>query len=427
MAFPVLGGVRDGRAGASEKIRYIGQMSDKREAMKVMKASEMAGKLKWGMTKTYGWNGRRWVADDTYTYTYDKDGNVTVEDCKDAEGDYTKTVYEYNDHGMVTKKETRVSSDGVNYSDYSRTETEYDPVLTRVITKNSGWMWLDGDWRQVTNNYERRITRDDDGNITSVVIAVLFNGFYDPTQRLDIIYGEDGKAVEMSEQLLAFDYSTYEYYWEQGTKITDIVWDRTDGQIYDIEDLFIGNNRLKSGLYEDSNGLMEVTVEYADDSEAYTATMSVADSEDVEIATTQYTPLENDGYILEMNSWYMDSLVESIRNEVRFDDWGLTTLDGNTVENAEGSYSDMTVGEVEYDTEGKPVTYTVSQHYSEDSGEEETDYLIRAEYSDYVDVSAAVSSVCIPEESAKCYYLNGLPVVAPEKGRIVVKDGKKRI
>lgn len=427
MAVPVSGSIRTDRGGKVSKDRYLGKVSEMRESGTIRMAPEMSKKLKWGKTKTYGWNGWRWMPDDTYTYTYDKDGNIVVEDCKDAEGDYTRTVSEYNGSGMVTFKETKVSSDGVNYSNYSKTETEYDPILTKVITKNSGWMWMADEWQKVTNNYERRITRDEDGNITSVVIAVLFNGVYDPTQRLDIKYGEDGKAVELSEQILNFDYSSYEYFWEQGTRITDIVWDRTDGQIYDIEDLFMGNNRLKSGLYEDKDGLMEVTVEYEEDSEAYTVTMSVSDSDEAETATTRYTPLENNGYILEMKSWYMDSPVESVRREVRIDDWGLTTLDGTVTEDAEGLYSEITVGEVVYDEEGKPSTYTVRQHYTENSGEEEEYNVLRAEFSDYVDVAAAVSSVTTAGNAPKCYDLKGLPVAAPEKGSIVITEAGKKV
>ena len=384
-------------------------------------------KMKATKVHTYGWDGNGWESDVVYDYTFDAAGNITVELSKDAEGDFFRTVREYNDNGKMTLEETKASSDGVDYRNHRKTEIEYDPILTDVITRKDQWAWLGDQWRP-GDCYKRIITRDEKGNITSAVIAVLFNGDYDPTQRLIVTYGADGKATEISEEILNYDYGTREYFWEQGAKFTDIVWERTDGQIYDIEDIFTGENRIKSGLYHDSDDIqMQVSVDYAADSDGYLVTMLMEEEGLAATATTEYTPLENDGYIVEMKTEMMGFTLISIKEEVRFDAWGLMTLQEETMEAyGSGSGYDTVTGVVEYDAEGRPAVYTVSEEAS-DVGDDQvfTDYIIRAEYSGYVDVTAGVSSVGVTEKSGKCYDLNGIPVPAPEKGRIVVKDGRK--
>lgn len=385
------------------------------------------GKMKASKVQTYGWDGNSWVEDVIYDYTFDAAGNVTVELSQDAEGDFLRTVREYDDNGKVTFEETKTSPDGIDYSNYSKAEMEYDPILTDVITRKDQLAWIAGDWRP-GDCYKRIIDRDEKGNITEVVIAVLFNGIYDPTQRTTVTYGADGKATEISMSVLNYDYGKGEYFWEQGPRFTDIVWDRTDGQIHDIEDIFIGENRIKSGVYADSDDVtMDVSVEYADDNDGYLVTMRMEEDGIAVTATTEYTPLENDGYIVEMKTEMMGFTLIRLKEEVRFDDWGLMTLQEQTTEAyGNGSGYDTVTGVVEYDAEGKPAVYTVTEDFS-DVGDDQviTDHIIRAEYSDYVDVTAGVSSVGIPEAPGECYDLNGIPVVAPEKGRIVVKDGRK--
>ena len=387
-----------------------------------LQMSEIARKLKPGTTKTFGWNGRKWMTDDIYTYTYDKEGKVTVEICRDAEGEYSRTVNEYDGNGMVVFKETMTSRDGVDYDNNKKTEFEYDPILTDVITKRTEWMWMNNDWQLIGNNYRRIIVRDEQGNITSVVIAVLFNGEYDPTQRLNITYGEDGTATEISEQIL--DYDGKEYFWEDGEKLTNIEWEKTNGQIYDVESIFIGDNRIKSGTIEDPDGtVMDVSVEYSDQDESFSAWMSMTESGITIAVNIDYTPLENDGYMAVVKTIFLDAVIGVVTEEVRYDDWGLMTLQSEKEESYDGGmYSESIVGEVEYDSEGKPEIYTVSEHYTDDSGEEEIDYMIRAEYSDYIDVTAGINGPDTEYAPVRYYNLQGMPVSVPGKGQIIVTE-----
>ena len=414
--------------GTRAEEKHLDSKTRNRDAM--MRMSEMAKKMKPCTTIAYGWSRNKWVLEDTYKYTYDTSGNVTVELAEDSGGGYSRTVSEYDDNNKVTFRENMVSADGVNYENNKKSEFEYDPILTNLITQRLEWMWLqigsEYEWKPVGNTYRRIVTRDEAGNITSVVIAVLYNGDFDPTQRLDITYGEDGKATTISEQILGYDGK--DFYWEQGVRISDIVWDRTDGQIYNPEDLFIGNNRIGSAHYEDSDDLdMNVTVEYADDSDAYTASMTMTMDGMTVTATSEYTPLENDGYISEGTTYFEGSELYSTREEYRYDDWGLMTLsyEGETEDGK--TYAKGSVGEVEYDQDGQPVTYTIGEFSTEGNIDDKViNYVVRAEYSDYVDVSTSVKDLNVSDAIEEYYDLNGIRINDPAAGKIVVtKSGKK--
>ncbi len=403
----------------------------RKSASEIMRMSELARKMKPGTVKTYGREDEEWMPDDTYTYTYDVAGHVTVETATAIDGLVSKTMYEYYPDGMLKSKITTVSEDGANFENYSKSEYEYDPILTDVIIDRKEMLWIGGEWQQVGNNYKRIITRNEQGNITSSVIAVLFQGNYDPTQKLEMVYGPDGKATEISEQILSFNYDTDEYFWEQGTKMTDIVWDRTDGQIYDGEQIFFGNNRIASAHGEDEDDMVfDVTVNYTDDSDNFTATLDAMMGDMPVTAKLEYNTLENDGYIRSSETYYRHVTIFSAREEYRYDDWGLLTFSEESETEGLSTMSQSTTGEVEYDAEGKPMVYTVSESYYDDEIDfEATEYVLRAEYSDYVDVTSGSCMGVADTSSTERYFdVKGNPVETPEKGQIVVSEtGSKKI
>lgn len=432
VSLPAMGNVTDGLSAGIKNFRSIGRAVCKGELKDVVvrdKGVRMTAphnKMKAQTMKTYGWWRDNWTPEDTYSYSYDTAGNIIVELVKDEEGYFSRTVSEYNDNGMVAFKETKTSSDGVNYENNMKTEFEYDHILTDVITKRTEWIWLDDEWQLKGNNYKRVINRNEKGNVESVVIEVLYDGEYDPTQRLVITYGENGEAVEMAEEIL--DYDGKEFFWEEGAKVTDIVWERTDGQLYDIEELFSGNNRVKSCHMIDGDGIaMDLTVDYAEGSDDYSASISMTMDGLTVKGVLEYTAYENGGGRMHLELGFMGMVVMSITEETQNDAWGLTTLQKVEESGYGETYTEGMRGEVEYDAEGKPVVYTISEFYTdEDTGEEVSEYVIRAEYSDYVDVTTAVDSVDAEDAVTGRYYnLQGMPIIAPEKGVIVVKDGKK--
>lgn len=95
--------------------------------------------------RTFEWSNDKWKPAETCSFTYDTAGNVIVESVKDENGYFSRTVSEYNDNGMVTFEEIKISSDGVNYENYSKTELEYDLILKDEIIRRTEWIWQDGE------------------------------------------------------------------------------------------------------------------------------------------------------------------------------------------------------------------------------------------------------------------------------------------
>ncbi len=121
----------------------------RKSASEIMRMSELARKMKPGTVKTYGREDEEWMPDDTYTYTYDVAGHVTVETATAIDGLVSKTMYEYYPDGMLKSKITTVSEDGANFENYSKSEYEYDPILTDVIIDRKEMLWIGGEWQQV--------------------------------------------------------------------------------------------------------------------------------------------------------------------------------------------------------------------------------------------------------------------------------------
>lgn len=375
--------------------------------------------------KYYSWNGRDWQLDDTYTKTYDFAGNVINEVDLTSEGETIVTEYTYNEHGKQTSRLSKISTDGVNFDNSARTIFQYDPILPDLITARTEWMWMNNAWQLVGNNYRRSVKRDEKGNVVFVEIAVLFNGYYDPTERLEITYGEDGKASMLHSTSLAYNYDTNEYYWVDNSTVKDIVWENTDGQITDVDKLFIGGNRVRSALriVHELDYQMQINAQYVEGSEAYTANVVLTDGNGSVDGTVVYTPLENGGYRATTTTSYPDGN-EVTNEEVAYDSWGYLTK--SYADSKEGNnplvIEEDTKGVVEYDTDGVPTAYEVSQTFYDDPESPLTEYMFRAEFSNYCDVTASVGSLPADSDTPAEYYsLQGQRLINPQKGCICIR------
>lgn len=372
--------------------------------------------------KYYGWDNGKWELQDTYAKTYDERGNTVKEIDKNMEGETIVTEYVYDEHDKVVWRESRISSDGETFENSMKTQFTYDPILTDLITERTEWMWMNGDWRLVGNNYKRTVKRDDKGNITSVVISTLFQDYYDPIEKLTVTYGDDGKAAKIHVTNLA--YNGVDFYWTDNTTVDNIVWENTDGQIADVENLFIGGNRIKSAViiaYEEDY-TMTVEAEYSEDSAAYTATMTLTDEEGSVTGSMKYEPLENEGYRTISTVNYPED-TETELTEVTYDEWG-----NNTKSYSESRYGDEieiyedAKGTVEYDSEGVPVSYELTQTSYDQAGRPFTDYIYRGEFSDYMDVAAAVGSLTVADDGKVEYFdLTGRRLEYPAKGTVCIR------
>lgn len=364
------------------------------------------------------WDGEDWEESEKYEFRYDSDGRVlqeTVRALIPGEESATRTTNTYNENGELAVRISEVAEDGTEFENSEKLERKYDERLTSVIVDNAAYMWNEGSWMLRGNNYRRYITRNADGNITRVVVAVLYDGEYDPTQMLDIEYGEDKKASKIVSSFLTTD-DGLEFYWAEDGVYSDIVWERTDGQIYDTDYLIGGANAIKSCKVIDEDGDEQtVTVEYLDALGSYKAvTDAVFDGEAAhsEVVVTVFDEYGSNQMV------YNDVYGEGEEAETEYgierymyDAYDLETeayiaggMDEETAEVYQWSKADVT-----YDAnEGYPLEYTLAEY---DYETEEMFNALRIVYSDYVD-AAGVADIAADDASApvELYNLQGIRV-----------------
>ncbi|MDE7412371.1 MAG: hypothetical protein K2N05_01090 [Muribaculaceae bacterium] len=398
--------------------------------------------------KSFGWNGTRWELEETYKTDYDSNGLKTAQTVTDIEGFTTKETYTYNENGMLQTRfaEVAESPNGV-FSNSSKLSREYDTVLTSFITVNNQELWTGEAWVP-SNNYTQTITRNEQGNITAMERSVYYMGIMDPVYRLKIEYGADGKASRMEESELTYDYASEEYEWVVSTVIEDIIWEETNGQIVNISelnDLFEGDNRIKSATVTVEDMTASLNVEY--EGPEYTATLAFFDEEEgmnvessisLSYLDSATDPDSNHWTIgreyLTTTRFMMTSLPiyeENVRETYVYDNNDLIILEKVEIGNGEDwEIEDMVTGNVKYDEEkGYPLSWTVAA-LDYESGQVVNSF--RALYSDYEDVSVAGVEEISPETGdypAIYYNLQGMRVDKPQAGAFYIKvvNGKSTV
>lgn len=384
------------------------------------------------------WFEGEWLPGGVNTLTYDSRGNILVNLSESEDGFYRET-FTYDDNNMMLSEITENSVDGETFEYEVKTLRTYDPVVTDLITSNYQYMWMMDAWEQLGNNYTYTVTRNDKGNIISLERAVLFQGIFDPTQRIAIEYGENGNATTITSQNLDYDYEGNPV-WIESDKITDIVWENTDGQIKSCELLSFmsGANRIKSATVLAEGETTIVNVEYADNLGSYKSEISGAyeDGSSYHIST-QVTAIDEFGsYELTeaYNAIYpaeeegMEPVTETneIVEKVTNDAYGLNRLifHSESYDGEEAEIMEWTEGLVNYDeTNGYPLDYLVKTW---DEEAQELTNLLYVEYSDYADV-AGITDVESAENDAPVVYYNlqGVRVDNPSAGLYIRKQGNK--
>lgn len=368
-----------------------------------------------GTEHEYEWADTEWELFSTHRLTYTPEGRVAsiVDEPAYAGSTYTRTTNEYNPYGMLSSRLTEESENGVEYTNTRLLERQYDPAVKNLIVANYDFMWSGSEWEMMGNNYRRNVLRDNNGNVTLVEVSVYLNGIYDPTERLSIEYGADGKATSVKQTVLTTDYGTGKLVWQEGEAYTDIVWERTNGQIVDIAELTSINNRIKTATYwSEGEEIGRVTAEYTDERGSYRLTLAVDGLTSVETVD-----------ILDSYGSYDYTLTSTIEDDeasdmitvekYHYDSYGLETLvyASETADGEEEIYM-WTKGEVVYDpTYGYPLEYTLTDY---DSWEDEWIPMMRIEYSDYTDM-AGIGSIDNDNDNApvEFYDLRGIRIAEP--------------
>ena len=375
-----------------------------------------------------------WGEPNTTIYTYNNAGQIT------SESDiYNKTEYEYDADGRCVRITRYYGIDGPVVPT-EKTEFSYDTVVKNFVTEEKQYQYDDNKW-ELTNDYRTVITRNADNNITQIKEQSYSSYFETPSWQdeslVEIGYGADKKA----NTIKLYDYEDSKPMPE--AELVDIVWDRTDGQIVDIDtddaEFFLGANRIKS-----AKGVAAYTYPYAGDiyynveykpedaGFKMTATMNGAlyMSQDYTVidAYGSYTSEEYEiDYDSEDDGIYVpDGPQLDVETKI-YDAYGIVLkesyisyIDGDKTNDIDSQ--NETTADVTYDaTHGYPLEYTVRSSY-DGNVPENREHVV---FSDYYDVIAAdVTDVEIDENAPAEYYnLQGVRVANPTTGLYIRRQG----
>lgn len=376
--------------------------------------------------RAFGWDGNKWQLDEVYSFGYNSQGRIMTQSVTDSDGSITRETNQWDANGMLTARRTEYArSASASFTQTKRLTRKYDDRLTSFITLNDQQIKQNNSWVP-SNSYTQTITRNEDGNITLMERAVWFQGIYDPIYRLHVVYGPEGEATEIKTEDLQYDGLKQEYYWKPGSSYKDIVWDRTDGQIVGIDNLYDGANRIASATAIIGGQEYRIEAEYADDG-SWTARSIQFDADaDLDLEERiEYTPLDENGSCRIVNTISYVEDDNSIGAERRimtykYDANGLILLEEMVYDNGETTETiDKTVGEVTYDeTYGYPLRWTVST-LNPESGAMVYAYL--AEFSNYISIEQSEIAGISADGSATLLNLMGQPVSNPKKGQILLR------
>lgn len=317
------------------------------------------------------WEGE-WFDVEKYTTTWNAAGKPLVnivESLEEGVEEYTKEVCVYDDYGYMTSK---VTSNGASLDDLqesSRVSRGYDPVVHHLVTSNMEEMYNDqtSQWMQTGNVYRRIVTRDGAGNITSVEVQTYFDGRWDPDNKYDIEYGADGKASKISYSVMQYDETYHPTDWMTRHVYDHIEWYCTDGQIYDMDCIYEGANKVKtfSQMVGDEVACVS-TVNYVGDSDDYVLVGDMGWA----IYTLTWTNHEYGGYtsytvqvdteVAEGEEPYTEKNVSILKS----DELGNSMLDVHYSIYGDELYMDIyTKGEDVLDGEGRISEYTMAEFY----------------------------------------------------------------
>lgn len=382
--------------------------------------------------KFYLWQGS-WVLQNTYSTTYTPTGKVAVEIVTAAEETgASRETNTYNDNDMLATRLIETSADGITFDNSEKTQRLYDSRLTDVIVENLQWLWT-LQWEQIGNNYQRAITRDAAGNITNVEISSLYQGTFEATERLTVTY-TDGKASKIVSERLDYN-DDFELVWTVAATLTDIEWEQTDGQIYEIEGLMSGANKIKSCHLVDAMDDVMLSVIYTDHGYVATRTGLVQGMQATAVVEYEITDANGSERLTETFTMEEEGelYVESYTDIAEYDSYGYTTKQMSTSEFlGETTVEEMLTGVLTYDaTYGYPLTYTTQLgEYDEELDELVMVNEMHVVMSDYVDATtlAGVENIAVEGNGIAEYYrLDGTRADAEilTPGIYVIrKDGK---
>lgn len=443
----------DAQVNKSSLLNKIVKVPVKKAQAVGLRKADASAASKWKATheKAYSYDeeSSAWELESEDFLTYDSKGNVLTDSMIYATGEVSKRTNTFNENGMVTMQyDEDFDENGVSTPSARRTFA-YDTVVTSRIVKREAYTY-DADTKEWTlggNSWTRTITRDEAGNVTSEVVATLYNGAYDPSERTTITY-KDGKADRYVKEMLEVDESSETgFSWGFDTGLKNIVWEKTNGQVLgDVSDFYEGDNLIKSAtMYNIQSDGEEydygtISVEY-DGAGGYVLTSDESGVHSViskvftdgngsfEYTVKQYMDLDGDG------AYSDDEIYDNMKLEQKYDENGNDLFNGDyeIVEDPTVlTLVSATKNDYKYDATCGAVAETLTSSYEYDgSGEENYIPMLKVVHDQFVDVTSTTGISSAKSNASKAsavYDLQGRRLSSMGRGVNIVRysDGAVR-
>lgn len=238
-------------------------------------ANEVSAKIyKPTLEQFFTYNGGRWSLENSTSFTYDDQGRITQAESEDG-GTIYRTTYTYDAWGNQTCALDETSADGGNtWVIYEKKENTYDEVVHSFQLDNLRYSAIDGKL-ELTYGHRRNVERNSAGSVTKVELSLFSRGMtdpdgnpaFEPMKYSTCSYADNAPDVPVAWSFNELTYNdiTQELKWLESTRFSNIVWNRTDGQMlsFDEIDYKTGANRIASCEILDEEQYPSVmTVEY---------------------------------------------------------------------------------------------------------------------------------------------------------------------
>ncbi len=387
-----------------------------------------------------------WMDAGVYTFSYDAKGRQTRLDLQ-TDDDFTRTDYTWTDDDQLATQTESVSADGgTTFTPSSKRVQTYDAILPELTLTKDKYDW-DADnkkWVENHDSFRRTIVRNTDNNVTSLALAVPYDGQFDDIQRITNTFDPTTKQATS----FYLEEQQWDGSWLQSQYLHNIVWKQTNGQLVDGYDSWqnYGNYVVSAtiGDYDKTTGKSQdfgtVKVTY-DDKNGYTETIDYTDVLSKAVTTKKYTD-DNGSFVYEYR-YYEDSNDDGVLDDKDLNEGTVitTTYDanGNIVLDAEEDYGINEDDNVYEKTGGSRYVYTydpehdnalLTMQYEEyDSDAQAFVPMSRITTTDFVDVAAGIRGVVHEsiDDASAIYTLQGVKTNATGRGVYIVKRNGKYV
>lgn len=413
--------------------------------MPALHSPEKAPLMKFGYAIRQNWNGLAWKDYARYTFTYDEKGRTLSETAENL--DLTQTQYYtisrreyvYDDMGRLAASRLRAGFELESLTLIGQTEIIYDDILPEVvIEQNSYDIASDGTRTLNGDSYKQVIQRDANGNITSMNAFTWYDGGFLEVQSLEITYGDNGEPTDLVESVATQLSEGGPIELVVNETYSNCTWFDCDGQIITLDDITVGNNRLKSAnvTTAEQDGI-KMSVEYPGGDFDWISTMKF-------MAYTQFPTTSVQSYKdFGGGSYYSKTVidqdltaagaypVQSIQQVlVRYDEYGNLLEAQDQTFYGHVIYNSWRKGLVEIDkTTALPVRYTQSTYHLQDGNDYYGNWIddYRLTYGDWAD-AAGIDNIGLsddPSGETEYFDLTGRKIITPSKGIFLRRQGSK--